>query len=38
MAKQGMKRPERTKLHPRNEVEPVPEIQGKAKHGKKERS
>lgn len=38
MAKQGMKRPERTKLHPRNEGEPVPEIQGKVKHGKKERS
>ena len=34
MAKQGMKRPERTKLHPRNAVPPVPEIQGKAKHGK----
>lgn len=38
MAKQGMKRPERTNLHPRNEVEPVPEIQGQAKHGKKEYS
>lgn len=34
MAKQGMKRPERTKTHKRNEVPPVPEIQGKAKHGK----
>lgn len=34
MAKQGMKRPEVTKLHPRNEAY-VPEIQGKAKSGKK---
>lgn len=34
MAKQGMKRPERTHVKPRNEVTPVPEIQGKAKHGK----
>lgn len=34
MAKQGMKRPERTHVKPRNEVPPVPEIQGKAKHGK----
>lgn len=34
MAKQGMKRPDRTKLHPRNEVDPVPQIQGKAKSGK----
>lgn len=30
MAKQGMKRPERTKLHPNNAQPPVPEIQGKA--------
>lgn len=29
-----MKRPERTKLHEKNEVPPVPELQGKAKHGK----
>lgn len=34
MSKQGMKRPERTHTHPRNDVPPVPEIQGKAKHGK----
>lgn len=34
MAKQGMKREERTHIKPRNEVSPVPEIQGKAKHGK----
>ena len=35
MAKQGMKRPEDTHTPPRNDVSPVPEIQGKAKHGKK---
>lgn len=34
MAKQGMARPERTHTQPRNHVPPVPEIQGKAKHGK----
>ena len=34
MAKQGMKRPERTHTKPRNTQEPVPEIQGKAKAGK----
>lgn len=33
MAKQGMKRPDYTKLHPKNAEAPVPEIQGKAKHG-----
>ena len=33
MAKQGMKRPERTHVKPKNDVPPVPEIQGKAKHG-----
>lgn len=33
MAKQGMKRMERTHIKPRNETAPVPEIQGKAKHG-----
>ena len=33
MAKQGMKRPEVPKLHPRNEQSPVPQIQGKAKSG-----
>ena len=35
MAKQGMKRPEATHTKPRNEQAAVPEIQGKAKHGKK---
>lgn len=35
MAKQGMKRPERTHTQARNETAPVPEIQGKAKSGKK---
>ena len=34
MAKKGMARPDRTHTHPRNEVPPVPEIQGKAKHTK----
>ena len=34
MAKQGMKRPNRTHTQPRNQVSPVPELQGKAKHGK----
>ena len=34
MAKQGMKRPDYTKLHPRNVGDPVPQIQGKAKSGK----
>lgn len=34
MSKQGMKRIERTHTQPRNDVPPVPEIQGKAKHGK----
>lgn len=29
-----MKRPDDTHTHPRNEVPPVPQIQGKAKHGK----
>lgn len=33
MAKQGMKRPERTHVRPRNEMPPVTEIQGKAKTG-----
>ena len=33
MAKQGMKRPNRTHTKPRNEQATVPEIQGKAKHG-----
>ena len=34
MAKKGMARPDWTKLHPKNEVSPVPEIQGRAKYGK----
>lgn len=34
MSKQGMKRIERTHTKPKNDVPPVPEIQGKAKHGK----
>ena len=33
MAKQGMARPDRTKLHPKNEAF-VPQIQGKARSGK----
>ena len=35
MAKQGMARPDRTHTNHRNEVSSVPEIQGKAKNGKK---
>jgi len=35
MSKQGMARPEWTHTGPRNEVPPVPELQGKAKHSKK---
>ena len=35
MAKKGMARPDWTKLHPKNDQSPVPEIQGKAKSGKK---
>lgn len=35
MAKQGMKRPERTHTQPRNDAPAVPEIQGKAKSGKR---
>ena len=34
MSKQGMNRIDRTHTKPKNEVPPVPEIQGKAKHGK----
>lgn len=34
MAKKGMKRPEVTHTQPRNDAPPVPEIHGKAKHGK----
>ena len=33
MSKQGMKRPEYTHIKERNTVSPVPEIQGRAKHG-----
>ena len=33
MAKQGMKRFERQHVHEKNEMSPVPEIQGKDKHG-----
>lgn len=36
MAKKGMARPEWPHTQPRNEVSPVPEIQGKAKSGKKQ--
>lgn len=35
MAKQGMARPDRTKIGERSTVSPVPEIQGKARHGSK---
>ena len=35
MAKKGMARPDRTHTGPKNNTRPVPEIQGKAKHGKK---
>ena len=34
MAKQGMKRIDRTHTKPKNDEPPVPEIQGKAKSGK----
>ncbi len=34
MAKKGMARPDWTHTHPRNDAEPVPQIQGKARHGK----
>lgn len=34
MSKQGMSRPEWTHSRPKNEVPPVPELQGKAKHTK----
>lgn len=36
MAKQGMKRSQRTHNQQKNEAAPVPEIQGKAKCGKKQ--
>ena len=35
MAKKGMARPDWTRLHPKNEQSPVPQIQGKARSGKK---
>ena len=35
MAKQGMARPNRAQTHPKNDASPVPELQGKAKSGKK---
>ena len=34
MAKKGMKRPDRTHTQPRNQLDPVPELQGKAKQTK----
>lgn len=34
MAKQGMKRPDWTHTQPRNQMPPVPELQGKAKRTK----
>jgi hypothetical protein len=34
MAKKGMKRPERPHTQPWNQMEPVPELQGKARSGK----
>lgn len=34
MAKAGMARPEWTHTQPRNDVPPVPELQGKAKHSR----
>ena len=35
MAKKGMARPDWTHTHPKNDVSPVQELQGKAKTGKK---
>lgn len=34
MAKKGMKRIDRTHTEPHNQVEPVPELQGRSKHTK----
>ena len=34
MPKKGMKRPDRTHTQPRNQLDPVPELQGKAKHSR----
>lgn len=36
MAKQGMKRPDWTHTQPRNQMPPVPQLQGKAKHTKEQ--
>ena len=36
MAKRGMARPEWTHTRPRNSESPVPQLQGKARHGKKQ--
>lgn len=36
MGKKGMAHPDWTHVQPRNEVPPVPQIQGKAKHGKEQ--
>lgn len=35
MAKQGMARPDWSQTHPKNDTDPVPQIQGKAKSGKR---
>ena len=35
MSRQGMARPDRTHVQPKNQQAPVPEIQGKAKQGKR---
>lgn len=35
MAKQGMARPDWSQTHPKNDADPVPQIQGKAKSGKR---
>ena len=34
LAKKGMARPDWSHIQPRNETPPVPQIQGKARHGK----
>lgn len=34
MPKKGLKRPDKTPTQPRNQQEPAPELQGKAKHTK----
>ena len=35
MAKQGMARPDWSQTYPKNDADPVPQIQGKAKSGKR---